>query len=1221
MKSDPCKRILTLTFLLLALTGTATPILLENGWMNLKFDPQTGALEEIETKAGTRLKPLPINQYNIQTKDGKWIFPPEENSFKLEKHKITTSDKGQELVMELSCPGWKLDVSCRLFPGEPVFSRKVAWTRLDDTPISTSLFRFSLDGLVIGKAADCTVVHPGHWPPRNSSLSGEKRRQYSALSRNHMPGAVLYNERFRCGVGVTMQTVKSDYSINSETGDDTVSFQTDFNVRAVMKKGDRVDSGEELVSVFENSSLNNAFASLGHAWTLNGFSCKKRPTWTDGAVLYSGYVQGSTWSRWVDVGGFENFRKVMLPHLKNIGVDILWFNPFNDGRYGVYSYYDFEDGVGTEKELHTLCSDAHELGIRVLMDLIPHGPKPGHPYGEKVLKEHPDWISRNADGSPKLWWGGYSMDYASPGWQNEMEILATYYIDRCGINGWRVDCARYSPDNDRPTGGRIPSQSGTEGAVTLMKRVHEAMDGKKPECILLGETRTTSHLSQMEYIYDTTLGGEVFPVLSQRTPEDWVPQLKLFLDRDEAAMPFEYASGLMRFCENHDTATAIRRYGTGPRDALLATCFLIPGLPLINQDGDIGAGIMLRKLSAIRKRPEFVRGNAVYLATGSSDPAVLTFTRILPEQFSAVAINFTGQKKRVELVLPPECRGKELPFRELCEDAQAVRDGNVIRFELPPYATRVFAFAPVRPVSLPAPDGQPVAKITEPAGTVRLENAFWKAEFQDGFPVSLCDQNGRDILDKMQFVSSAVAIRDGKKFDFATNIASLRHTRTRNGKDDILVFDGSWKNGATFRSIYTLGESPELRVRLEFHLAAESERPALELTFGKDVDEWYVATLEGALRDVPSTSHPRGDEFALIEKDIWLRHIRISHLLQKSGVLWQADAQPLDPSIAQVDIRKGTSWTGIRFTPEDLSRLDDLFLRENGSLAQGLTLRLQPKNNAVEFALRANDPPQTVPGITSGSGWELKTDGSLHRFTNSHFELRLNRNEGGGIHALFSKSGSPLLWDTIIYSNDGFFTPSFDPEHSRELPCCGTSKSNLESAMTLTKNTDSLTLRFGGELKRHDSPIGVSALPKVAYTVDYRLDASNRIGFHASVTPRPRPELEGSLVWECLLPGDIVEIEVETLSGVKTFRVSQQKKDERFWSSAELPLAADGSITFVRRDGKQRWSIEKIDRKEIKSLSLFCDKRGNTCFRAAFFDAEGCKETTVRTFSCDLVVK
>ncbi|MDR0932084.1 MAG: hypothetical protein LBM70_03580 [Victivallales bacterium] len=1172
-------------------------------------------MEEIANKdTGFRLADR--NQYNLQTKENKWLFPEDVNPFLLEKHEIVSVPGGEELRMELHAPGWKLEVYTRLFADKKVFSRRIAWTRLAGEAISTKSSRMSLDGLVIGKPNDCTVVHPGHWVSRNSSLTGKPNWQMSAPYRNHMPGAVLYNENQKIGIAVTMQTVKSDYEVISIAGNNSVSFQTAFNVRANMKAGDRVDSGEELISVTKGS-MRDAFASLSQAWELNGFRLKKRPAWTNGAVLYSAYVQGTTFSRWIDIGNFDNFRKSVLPHLKKLGVTMLWFNPFNQGRYGVYSY-DMEPEVGSEADLRTFCQEAEKMGIRVLMDLIPHGPYPKAPYGkslgEQIVKEHPEWISRNADGSFKHWWGGYSMDYANPGWQDEMRKLACHYITACDISGWRVDCARYSPDNELPTDGRIPSQSGTEGAITMMRRVHEAMDEVKPGCILLGETRTTSHLSQMEFIYDTTLGAEVFPQIAYRKPEEWVPQVKLFLDRDEASMPLEYASGLMRFSENHDTSLAIRRYGSGLRDSLLSLSFLIPGLPLINMDQEQGAGILIARLAEIRKRPEFIGGKTIYLPTGSSDPGVLTFTRKLPDRFSSVAVNFTGQAKTVELTLPPECRDTKLPFTELIDGVSAVRDGGVLKFELPAYGVRVFAFTDKNASQVSAQ--QSIAKKPESTkkGDLTLKNAFWNVELKNGFIVSLLDKNGNNVLKKMGYVSDHFAIRDGKGSDYSKT-SEIAHTSSHEGDVQIATYTGKWSNNRSFRSIYRL-DGKDLKIILENDPA---ENVALELGFGDDTDEWFVSALEGALRDKPSAFHPKGDEFSLVEKDLWIRKIRITHFVQKSGVHYQADAQTLDPITGQIAIKKDGLWSGIRFSQKERGFPADMYLRENGSLNSGTTLRLLPQNGELRFAIRADDQPDYPAGIINGKDWSLRTNGSMHQFKNSHFELTMNRNEGGGIHEMSLLNGTALLQNSQVYSDDGFFTANYDNEFGKYTPCPGTSRNNTETAMRISTNEESLFLKFGGELKR-DAHHGYSALPKVAYAVSYRLSGADRIEFAAAVTPQPRPGLGGSLNWEFQIPQKIESVVVHTEKEEKTFKLTGLKQNTVLWNSTDSPLRKDGVISFMQ-NAAPVLSIENIDQKEIKSISIRTTAKGTPVFRVSFFDGDGCKQLETREFKCDLTVK
>ena len=550
----------------------AKPLQLKNQNLILSFNPDNGALLEILATEKIRIALKTGPQQQVQEKNGEWNDSPA----KLKSWKTGETSKGKTLTLLLQLPGWDIESVYQLFGNESMFSHSSIWKRTANDSFSTKQFRYRLNGLVIGNPEKCILEYPSHWPPRTRRLTSEP--QPPRGDSDHMRGAILYNEEKRLGLSFTMQTFRSDFRIASRNNGNTVDFWSEYNGRAVMKPGDSQQTGETLISIKQGSKRELA-ASLGEAWLKNGFTVLARPNWTDGAVLYSAFPQGSVNSRGAEIGGLEPFRKYILPRLSMLGINICWLNPFNEGGYAVHSYYQFQKGVGVEQDLVNLARDAHSRKINILMDLIPHGPKPGKPYAEKILKEHPEWISRKSDGSPKLWWGGYAMDYASPGWQKAMADLASYYINKADIDGWRVDCARYSPDNECPTDGRIPSQSGTEGALKLMKTVHESINAHKPETILLGECHTLTHLSSMEFIYDSALGYNVIPSLQGQLPEEWVPKLKQYMDRNTSAIPQEMFRGLMHFSENHDMLKSLYRLGAGHTRALFSLNFLIPGIP------------------------------------------------------------------------------------------------------------------------------------------------------------------------------------------------------------------------------------------------------------------------------------------------------------------------------------------------------------------------------------------------------------------------------------------------------------------------------------------------------------------------------------------------------------------------------------------------------------------------------------------------------------------
>ena len=66
-----------------------------------------------------------------------------------------------------------------------------------------------------------------------------------------------------------------------------------------------------------------------------------------------------------------------LGHLKDAGIDTIWLSPIFkspqiDTGYDVSDYYQIEPDYGTMEDFDNLLSRAKELGIRLMLDLVPN---------------------------------------------------------------------------------------------------------------------------------------------------------------------------------------------------------------------------------------------------------------------------------------------------------------------------------------------------------------------------------------------------------------------------------------------------------------------------------------------------------------------------------------------------------------------------------------------------------------------------------------------------------------------------------------------------------------------------------------------------------------------------------------------------------------------------------------------------------------------------------
>ncbi|GAA1921581.1 glycoside hydrolase family 13 protein [Nocardioides lentus] len=240
---------------------------------------------------------------------------------------------------------------------------------------------------------------------------------------------------------------------------------------------------------------------------------RSKPWWRD-AVVHQVYVRSFADGDGDGVGDLPGIT-ARLPHLVDLGVDAVWLTPFyrspqHDHGYDVADYRDVDPLFGDLAAAEALLARAHELGLRVIVDLVPNHTSsehawfraavaagPGSPerarYHFRPWSEEPpnNWRSvfggsawtRVDDGSDAPEWYLHlfdstqpDLDWAHPEVGDEFVDILRFWLDR-GVDGFRVDVAHGLvkaaglPDHDDPD---LPAP-GRDDSMVARDRADEPM--------------------------------------------------------------------------------------------------------------------------------------------------------------------------------------------------------------------------------------------------------------------------------------------------------------------------------------------------------------------------------------------------------------------------------------------------------------------------------------------------------------------------------------------------------------------------------------------------------------------------------------------------------------------------------------------------------------------------------------------------------------------------
>ncbi len=243
---------------------------------------------------------------------------------------------------------------------------------------------------------------------------------------------------------------------------------------------------------------------------------ERNPNWFKTAIFYEIHLRGFFDGNDDGSGDFRGLTD-KLDYLQWLGIDCIWLlpcfpSPLRDGGYDIADFYGIHPDYGAVVDFEHLVEQAHQRGMRVIVDLVMNHTSSEHPWFQASRTErdgpHGDWYVWGDDDQrwseariifldtePSNWsWdavrGQYywhrffshqpDLNYENEDVQEAMLNVLRFWLD-LGLDGFRLDAVPYLFERDETNGENLPETH------RFLKRVRREIDARYADRVLLAE--------------------------------------------------------------------------------------------------------------------------------------------------------------------------------------------------------------------------------------------------------------------------------------------------------------------------------------------------------------------------------------------------------------------------------------------------------------------------------------------------------------------------------------------------------------------------------------------------------------------------------------------------------------------------------------------------------------------------------------------------------------
>lgn len=359
-------------------------------------------------------------------------------------------------------------------------------------------------------------------------------------------------------------------------------------------------------------------------------------TWWKEAVGYQIYPASFMDTNHDGIGDLNGIRS-KLDYLKELGIGFIWITPIYespnvDNGYDISDYQKIMKTFGTMEEFDLLLAEAHEYGIKVIMDLVINHTSNQHAWfiesRSSVKDDYRDyyiWADGSIGGPPNDWisiFGGSAWEYDETtkqyylhafakeqpdlNWENprvkrDLFTMVNWWLDK-GIDGFRVDAISHikkAPLTTSLTNDPFAVFKNVPGIETHLEELRDIF--KKRDILTVGEANGVSAdeahrwVGESEGYFNMLFEFDHISLWNKEEQEGLdVIQFKQAITAWQNALADGQGWNAL-YMENHDIPRSVSSFGSEETvfwetsaKALALSFLLLQGTPFIYQGQEIG---------------------------------------------------------------------------------------------------------------------------------------------------------------------------------------------------------------------------------------------------------------------------------------------------------------------------------------------------------------------------------------------------------------------------------------------------------------------------------------------------------------------------------------------------------------------------------------------------------------------------------------------------------